>query len=67
VNDVEDLVCEFAGIDIGAVGVVGNERYVEGADVWNVGEALEEVVLSSVSPFLRFKSGMEMSKLTQSL
>jgi hypothetical protein len=67
VNDIEDLVSEFAGINVGAVGVVGDEGYVEGTDVWNVGEALEEVVLSPVSPFLRFKSRIETSKLTQSL
>jgi hypothetical protein len=51
VNDIEDLIGEFAGIYVRAVGVVRNVGYVEGADVWDVGEALEEVVLSSVSPF----------------
>ena len=45
VHDVEDLVGEFARVDVVAVRVVGDERDVERADVWNEREALEEVVL----------------------
>ena len=46
-HDVEDLVGEFAWVDIVAVRVVGDEGDVEGADVGDEGEALEEVVLLS--------------------
>ena len=45
VHDVEDLVGEFARVDVVAVRVVGDEGDVERADVWNEREALEEVVL----------------------
>ena len=44
-HDVEDLVGEFARVDVVAVRVVGDEGDVERADVWNEREALEEVVL----------------------
>lgn len=47
VHDVEDLVGEFARVDVVAVRVVGDEGYVERADVGNEWQALEEVVLLS--------------------
>lgn len=45
VYDVEDLVCELAWIDVVTMCMIGNERNVKRADVWDEGEALEEVVL----------------------
>ena len=45
VHDVEDLVGEFARVDVVAVRVVGDEGNVERADVWDERQALEEVVL----------------------
>lgn len=46
---VEDLVGEFARIDVVAVRMVGDEGDIEGTDVWNVGQTLEKVVLRYVS------------------
>lgn len=43
--NVEDLVCQFAWIDVVAVRVVGDKRNVKRADVRNEGESLKEVVL----------------------
>lgn len=48
-HDVEDLVGEFAWVDVVAVRVVGDEGDVERADVWDEWQALEEVVLLFVS------------------
>jgi hypothetical protein len=45
VHDVEDLVGELARVDVVAVEVVGDVGDVEGADMRDVWEALEEVVL----------------------
>jgi hypothetical protein len=47
VHDVEDLVGEFARVNVVAVRVVGDEGDVERADVGNEWQALEEVVLLS--------------------
>jgi uncharacterized Fe-S cluster-containing protein len=45
VHNVEDLVSEFTWVDVTAMCVVGNEGNVKGADMRNVRETLEEVVL----------------------
>lgn len=47
VHDVEDLVGEFAWVDVVAVRVVGDKGYIERADVWDEWQALEKVVLLS--------------------
>lgn len=45
VYNVEDLVCEFAWIDVVTMCMVGNERNIKRANVWDEREALEEMVL----------------------
>lgn len=43
--NVKDLVRELARVDVVAMCVVGDEGDIQGADVWNQREALEEVML----------------------
>lgn len=44
-HNVEDLVGEFPGVDVVAVGMVSNKGDVERTDVWDEGQALKEMVL----------------------
>ena len=46
-HNVEDLVSEFARINIATMRMVGDEGDVEGADVRDEREPLEEVMLSN--------------------
>lgn len=48
-HNVENLVGELTRIDVAAVGMVGNEGDVQGADVGDVRKTLEEMVLLFVS------------------
>lgn len=44
-DNVENLVCKFAWINVVAMRMVRDEGYIERTDVRDIRQALEEVVL----------------------
>lgn len=65
VHDVKNLVCKFAWVDVIAMRMIGDERYVEGTDMRDVRQALEEVVLGTCQ--LLYSALVLYRSLTQSL
>jgi len=48
-NDIDNLKSQLPGINVVPMSVVGNMGNIERANVWNLWQSLEEVVLLTIS------------------
>jgi hypothetical protein len=46
-DNIQDLVCEFARVDVVTVRMIGDEGDIKRADVRDEGQSLQEVMLPS--------------------